>query len=233
MILKDWREEAKRRAAIKALENVKDGQIIGLGTGSTVAYAIRELGRLVKEEGLDIIGVPTSHQARLLALECGIPIYTLDECGGIDLAIDGADEVDGNLNLIKGMGAALAMEKVVDSLAEKLVIVVDRSKLSSVIGEKKPVPVEVLPPAVSFVKRRIESFGGKPVLRMAKRKDGPVVTDNGNFILDAHFGPIRDPVDMERKLKLIPGVVECGIFVNMADVVYVGHEKGVLILKSE
>ncbi len=221
-------EKAKQAAALAALELVEDGMTIGLGTGSTTAYFIEALGRRVKE-GLRIKGVPTSYQAYLKAIESGIPLTTLEEAVELDLAVDGADEVDENLNLIKGMGAALAREKVVDSAAKRLIIVVDESKVVKRLGETKPVPVEVLPFAQRYVSRKLKELGGEPKLRLAGEvKDGPVVTDNGNFIIDARFPPIEKPTELEQSIKRLPGVVEVGIFVNMVDVVYVGSTSGVV-----
>jgi len=220
-------EEAKRRAAEEAVKLVEDGMVVGLGTGSTAAYFIEALGRRVKE-GLRVKGVPTSFQAYLKALEVGVPTVRLEEVTTIDLAVDGADEVDLALNLLKGMGAALAREKVVDSMALQLVVVVDETKVVRRLGEKKPVPVEVLPFAYSYVAKKLRELGGEPRLRMAGEvKDGPVVTDNGNFILDARFPPIQRPAELEEEIKRIPGVVEVGIFTGLARKVFVGSPKGV------
>jgi ribose 5-phosphate isomerase A len=220
-------EEAKRRAAEEAVKLVEDGMVVGLGTGSTAAYFIEALGRRVKE-GLKVRGVPTSYQAYLKALEAGIPTARLEEVATIDLAVDGADEVDLALNLLKGMGAALAREKVVDSMALQLVVVVDETKVVRRLGETKPVPVEVLPFAYSYVAKKLKELGGEPKLRMAGEvKDGPVVTDNGNFILDAKFPPIQRPAELEEKIRRIPGVVEVGIFTGLARRAFVGSLKGV------
>jgi ribose 5-phosphate isomerase A len=220
-------EEAKRRAAEEAVKLVEDGMVVGLGTGSTAAYFIEALGRRVKE-GLKVRGVPTSYQAYLKALEAGVPTARLEEVATIDLAVDGADEVDLALNLLKGMGAALAREKVVDSMALQLVVVVDETKVVRRLGETKPVPVEVLPFAYSYVAKKLKELGGEPKLRMAGEvKDGPVVTDNGNFILDAKFPPIQRPAELEEKIRRIPGVVEVGIFTGLARRAFVGSLKGV------
>jgi ribose 5-phosphate isomerase A len=220
-------EEAKRRAAEEAVKLVEDGMVVGLGTGSTAAYFIEALGRRVKE-GLKVRGVPTSYQAYLKALEAGVPTARLEEVATIDLAVDGADEVDLALNLLKGMGAALAREKVVDSMALQLVVVVDETKVVRRLGETKPVPVEVLPFAYSYVAKKLKELGGEPKLRMAGEvKDGPVVTDNGNFILDAKFPPIQRPAELEEKIRRIPGVVEVGIFTGLAKRAFVGSLKGV------
>ncbi len=227
-------EKAKRNAAIEAVKHVKDGFIVGLGSGSTAAYAIMEMGKRIKREGLQVLGVPTSHQAFLLAVKNGIPVTTLEEHSTLDLTIDGADQVDEKLNLIKGMGGALAREKIVAHSSKKLIIVVDESKKVKVLGENNhPVPLEVLPFAVPLVMRKIKNFGGKSILRESAGKVGPVVTDNGNFILDAHFGLIENPKELELKLKVVPGVVEHGLFIEMANIVYVGKSTGVETLKSK
>jgi ribose 5-phosphate isomerase A len=163
----------------------------------------------------------------LLAVSCGIPLTTLDEHPHLSVTIDGADQVDTQLNLIKGMGGALMREKIVASAAKQLVIVVDETKLVERLGMKHPVPVEILPFALSFVMATVREFRGKPVLREGKHKVGPVVTDNGNFILDVDFGVIDDPGELDAKLKLVPGVLETGLFPGMADVAYVGGPSGV------
>ena len=217
-----WKESAKKAAAIEATKLVKSGQVVGLGTGSTVRYAIIELGRRIREEGLDIVGIPTSYQSMMLAAEVGIPLTNLFETPSIDIAIDGADQVDFELNLIKGGGAAHAREKVVDSLAKQFVVVVDETKVVEKLGKKQPVPVEVLPFALPAVVRKLEELGGKPSLRMASEKDGPVVTDNGNFVVDVDFGVIENPAELDQKVRSIPGVVETGLFIGLADVVFVG-----------
>ncbi len=222
-----WREGAKGRAAHEAVKHVKDGFVVGLGTGSTAAYAIQELGEKIKREGIRIFGVPTSHQSMMLAVRCGIPLTTLDEHPHIDLDIDGADQVDGDLNLIKGEGGALTREKIVASAAKEVVIVADETKLVERLGSSHPVPVEVLPFALQTIRLSLEGLGGKPVLRVGKGKAGPVVTDNGNFIVDFYGGPFEAPKEFDVRLKLIPGVIETGLFVGLADVVYLGRRDGV------
>lgn len=217
-----WREQAKKRAAIEAVRHVKDGFVLGLGSGSTVGYVIQEVGRRVKREGLRVLGVPTSYQAFVLAVRSGVSITTLDEHPQIDLAIDGADQIDTELNLIKGMGGALTREKVVASAAEQFIVVADETKLTDKLGVGHSVPVEVLPFASSTVMLRLEGMGGEVVLRESGGKVGPVVTDNGNFVLDVGFGVIDDPRGLDVKIKCVPGVVETGLFVGMVDVVYVG-----------
>ncbi len=213
--------EAKRRAGKAAADRVTDGEIVGLGTGSTAAHAIRALGRSV-DSGLDIRGVPTSFQSRDLAREVGIPLTTLDEATP-DVAIDGADEVAG-FDLVKGGGAAHAREKYVANAADRFLVVADDSKLTDALAG--PVPVEFLPDARAPVAAAIRDAGGEPTLRAAERKDGPVVTDNGNLVFDCAFEGI-DPEPLAATLSAIPGVVEHGLFVGMADAVFVGRVDGV------
>jgi ribose 5-phosphate isomerase A len=225
---KELAEAAKRKAALAAVKHVKDGFVVGLGSGSTAAYAIEALGERIKREKLSLLAVPTSYQAFLLAVKCGIAVTTLAEHPVIDVTIDGADQIDAKLNLIKGMGAALAREKIVASASKQNVIIADESKKVRVLGENNhPVPVEVLPFAITTVKRRIEAVGGKAVLREGKGKLGPVITDNGNAIIDASFGMISNVAELEKKLKMIPGVVETGLFIGLADIAYVGTASAV------
>ena len=223
----DWIEKEKKNAALEAVKHVKDGFIVGLGSGSTAAYAIEEIGKRIKHEALRVLGVPTSYQALLLAVKHRIQITTLEEHPTLDLTIDGADQIDEELNLIKGMGGALAREKIVAFASKKLVIVADESKKVKVLGENNhPVPIEVLPFATPIEMRKIGEIGGKPILREGTKKVGPVITDNGNVIIDVDFGIIHNPAELERKLKF-PGVVETGLFVKMANVVYLGKHSGV------
>jgi ribose 5-phosphate isomerase A len=218
--VKVMKQEVGRAAA----NRVKSGSIVGLGTGSTTAFAIQFLGdRLKSGELTDIKGVPTSFQASVLAKQYGIPLTTLDEIDKIDIAIDGADEVDPQKNLIKGGGAAHTREKIVDSLAQEFIVVVDSSKLVDRLGSTFPLPVEVLPMAVTPVMNAIEKLGGKPELRMGVKKDGPVITDQGNMILDVDFGAIDNPPELEKLLNNIPGVLENGLFINVASVVLIGE----------
>jgi len=217
-------DDQKRRAGERAAAEVEDGDVVGLGTGSTAAHAIRALGRAV-DEGLDVVGVPTSFDSRQLAREAGIPLRALDEIERIDLAIDGADQLDAALNAVKGGGAAHAREKVVDAAAERFVVVADPSKTAEALSH--PVPVEVLPDARPAVERDVAALGGDPVLRRAERKDGPVVTDNGNLVLDCDFGAIAEPAALASDLAAVPGTVEHGLFVGLADAAYVGTDDGV------
>ena len=217
-------DDQKRRAGERAAEEVGDGDVVGLGTGSTAAFAIRALGQRV-DAGLDVRGVPTSFDSRNLAREAGVPIRSLDEIDGIDLAIDGADRIDRDRVAIKGGGAAHAREKVIDAAADRFVVVADPSKVVDTLSH--PVPLEVLPDAYAAVEREITALDGEPTLRRAEAKDGPVVTDNGNLILDCAFGPIDDPDRLDRTLSRIPGVVEHGLFVDLVDAVYVGTDDAV------
>lgn len=217
-------ETSKKHAGESAVNQVSDGMVVGLGTGSTAAYAIRRLGDRV-DSGLDIRGIPTSFQSRELAREEGIPLTSLDEAQP-DIAIDGADQVAEG-NLVKGGGAAHAREKIVDTAATKLLVVIDPSKEADELDHA--VPVEVLPAARVTVATSIRSLGGEPVLREATRKDGPVVTDNGNLVLDCEFGTISDPESLSGSLSEIPGVVEHGLFVDCTDEVHVGTEDGVRV----
>jgi len=217
-------DAAKRAAGESAAATVEDGLVVGLGTGSTTAHAIRALGRRV-DAGLDIVGVPTSFQSRELAREGGIPLAELDEVS-VDLAIDGADEVaDGDL--IKGGGAAHAREKIVDASADRFVVVADPTKTAETLSH--PVPLEVLPAARTTVADAVRALGGDAELRQAERKDGPVVTDNGNLVLDCAFGEIPEPATLGANLAALPGVVEHGLFVGLADAVHVGTDGGVTV----
>ncbi|MBD1834800.1 ribose-5-phosphate isomerase RpiA [Trichocoleus sp. FACHB-90] len=218
--VKLMKQEVGRAAAAR----VQSGTIVGLGTGSTTAYAIEFLGdRIKKGELKDIKGIPTSFQASVLAKQYGIPLTTLDEVDHIDIAIDGADEVDPQHNLIKGGGAAHTREKIVDALAEQFIVVVDSSKIVDRLGSTFPVPVEVIPLAMTPVMRAIEKLGGKPELRMGVKKAGPVITDQGNMVIDVKFDSIDNPGELEKTLNNIPGVLENGLFVGVTDLVLVGE----------
>ncbi|OUC15653.1 MAG: ribose 5-phosphate isomerase A [Alkalinema sp. CACIAM 70d] len=214
----------KKQVGYAAADRVQSGMIVGLGTGSTTAFAIQAIGERLQSGGLtDIKGIPTSFQAIVLARKFGIPLVGLDEVDHIDIAIDGADEVDPNKNLIKGGGAAHTQEKIVDSLANQFIVVVDSTKLVDQLGSTFLLPVEVLPMAVAPVTRAIEKLGGQPQLRMGVKKAGPVVTDQGNLVIDVKFDRIDNPSELEKTLNNIPGVLENGLFVNVADVILVGE----------
>jgi ribose 5-phosphate isomerase A len=213
------KQEVGKAAAAK----VKSDTIVGLGTGSTTAFAIQYIGdRLASGELKNIVGIPTSFQAEVLAKKYGIPLTTLDAVDHIDIAIDGADEVDPQKNLIKGGGAAHTREKVVDALAEQFVVVVDEGKLVDKLGSTFLLPVEVIPMAVAPVMRSLEKLGGKPELRMGIKKAGPVVTDQGNLVIDVKFDSIDNPAELEKTINNLPGVLENGLFVGVADVILVG-----------
>jgi ribose 5-phosphate isomerase A len=214
------KEEEKEAAGRAAAELVRDGDVVGLGTGSTAYFAVVALGERVKA-GLKITSIPTSLQTADLARAAGIPLTTLDEHPEIDITIDGADEIDSKLNLIKGGGGALLREKVVASASRKMVVVADSGKIVAVLG-KFPLPVEIISFARAVIENKIVSLGGSPKLRT--RPDGsPYLTDNGNQILDCSFGKIADPAELARELSGIPGIVEHGLFIGLATVALVGR----------
>ena len=219
-------QASKRAAATQAAALVASGMKVGLGTGSTAALVIQELGRRVRDEELDIVGTPTSSSAAILARDNDIPVRSLDELGRLDVAIDGADEVDPKLNLIKGRGGAHTREKVVASRADRFVVVVDESKLVDQLGSRMPVPVEILPMAAGSVLSDIEQLGGRPEIREAAKKDGPVVTDQGFWIIDARFETIDKPQELASALKRIVGVLDHGLFVDLTTDVFVGLSDG-------
>ncbi|MFP4299334.1 MAG: ribose-5-phosphate isomerase RpiA [Spirulinaceae cyanobacterium] len=214
----------KQEVGKKAASLVQSNSIVGLGTGSTTAYAIQFIGdRLKAGEIENIVGIPTSFQAEVLAKKYGIPLTSLDAVERIDIAIDGADEVDPHFNLIKGGGAAHTREKVVDSLAETFIVVVDSGKLVEKLGSTFLLPVEVIPMAVTPVLRALKALGGQPELRMGVKKAGPVVTDQGNLVIDVKFDDLSNAEELEKTINNLPGVLENGLFVNVADKVLVGE----------
>lgn len=226
-------EAMKRAAAARAAGLVKDGMVLGLGSGSTVAHFLLELSRRIGQQSLSISGVATSKATEERARSLGIPLTTLDEQPELDLDIDGADEVDASLNLIKGGGGAHVREKIVAKASKSLIIIVDETKLSKRLGERSPVPVEVIPLAAKIVSAEISEMGGRPSVRREKGGQRAYVTDNGNFILDCDFGPIEDPALLEATLKSMTGVVDSGIFSGMTDQVIVGSQDGSRILRRE
>lgn len=195
---------------------------LGIGTGSTAACAVEAIGERIASAGIRVVGVPTSFAAERLARQHGLPLATLDEVEEIDLAFDGADEVDPQMNLIKGRGAAHTREKIVAAQAKRFVVLIDASKRVDLLGSRMPVPVEVIPMAVAPVSSALRRLGAEPALRMGEKKDGPVVTDQGMWIVDATFGPIASPGELDQALNAIPGVVEHGLFVGMATDLLVG-----------
>ncbi len=227
-------KQMKQMVGIAAAQRVKSGMIVGLGTGSTAAFMIQELGaRLAAGDLKDIVGIPTSFESIVLGKKFGVPIRTLDDVSTIDIAIDGADEVDPVKNLIKGGGAAHTREKVVDTLAEVFIVVVDSSKLVEKLGSTFAVPVEVIPMALAPVTRAIEKLGGIPTLRMGVKKAGPVITDQGNMVIDVKFANIPNPLQLEHDLNNIPGVLENGLFIGVTDVVLVGEVRDGMPLVRE
>ncbi len=222
-------DQEKEAAARSSLRFVKDGQVVGLGTGSTAAYFIQLLGEQVKN-GLRILGIPSSDRSREQAESLEIPLTTLDECQQIDVTVDGADEVDPQLRLIKGGGGALLREKIVASATRQLVIVADATKRVPVLG-KFPLPVEVIKFAQALIKKKIEALGAAVQLRLGQ--DGkPYLTDENNHILDCRFGQIADADRLARTLSDMPGVVEHGLFIGMASLVLVADGGEIVELRA-
>ncbi len=218
-------DRAKESAGRYAADLVESGMRVGLGTGSTVHYTLLRLGERIAGEGLEIIGVPTSVATEKEATELGIPLTTLDAVEALDLTIDGADEIDGEFQMIKGGGGALLREKVVAYATRRQVIVVGRGKLVERLGTTFDLPVEVVPFARPLVERELAGLGIETRLR--RRDEREYRTDNGNAILDCHFSAgIADPAAMERRLDAIPGIVETGLFIGLAHICVIGDEEG-------
>lgn len=229
----DLIEEGKKNAAFRAVEeNVVNGMILGIGSGSTVVYAVEKLKSLVYEENLSVKCIPTSFQSYQLIVENGLNLTSLDQNPNIDLDIDGADEIDENLNLIKGGGGCLVQEKIVASNSRTMIIIADFRKKSKKLGEgwKKGVPIEVIPLAYVPIIEKLKKMGASPKLRMAQAKAGPLITDNGNFIIDADFGIIDNPSKINTEILNIPGVVDTGLFVGMANKAYIGQKDGTVLI---
>ena len=220
----DLQNQMKKAVAQAAVDQIQNGMILGLGSGSTAALMIEALAIKIKSgEIKDVVGVTTSFQGEVLASELGIPLKSLSSVSEIDLAIDGADEVDPKFQLIKGGGACHVQEKLVAALAKKFIVVVDSTKLVEKLNLDFKLPVEVLPSAWKQVQKTLQDFGGKGNLRMAQKKAGPIVTDQGNLILDLSFSNgIDQPELLESQINNIPGVLENGLFVNLTDQVLVG-----------
>ena len=217
-------DDLKKQASIAALEAIKDGMIVGLGTGSTATHFIRELGVRV-QAGLRVHGIPTSEESRKLAAEVGIPLTTLREHPIIDVTVDGADEVSDDLDLMKGLGGALVREKVVAHASKKVIIVVDETKLTGRLGVKAPIPIEVVPFALEVARSQLILWGGEAKLREKEGK--PFVSDNGNYILDWWHGPIDQPWALEKQIKGVTGIVDSGIFANVASQVIAATSAGI------
>jgi ribose 5-phosphate isomerase A len=223
-------EEMKKQAAEKAVQYIEDGMIIGLGTGSTVEFAIKKIGEMVKE-GLKIEGIPTSLKTKRLATDLKIPLIELDDRVEIDLTFDGADEVDSNLNLIKGGGGALTREKIIAYHSKKVIIIVDETKIVKGLGCDSFLPVEVTKFGWSATKKALESLGCTGELR--KIMDEAFITDNQNYIIDCDFGKITDPEALEKEINNIPGVLDNGLFIGLADQVIVGSKQGMMTLERQ
>ena len=214
-------DELKRQAALRALAEIRDGMIVGLGTGSTAAHFIRELGGA----RLKVAGIPTSEESRRLAEEAGIPLTTFKEHPRIDVTVDGADEVSPELDLIKGLGGAFVREKIVAHASKRVVIIVDESKLVDRLGQKAVIPIEVIPLAVPCVLLLVQQLRGEA--RVRERDGLPFVSDNGNSIVDWNHGIIDDPTTLEKQLKAMTGVVDSGIFANVAHCAIVAGGQGI------
>ena len=220
-------DELKRIAGEKALEYIESGMVLGLGTGSTVEYTIKKLGELLKNGTLkDIKAIPTSHQTKKLAVQLEIPLIDLDDETEIDLTVDGADEIDSNFVLIKGGGGALTREKIIAYHSKREIIVADESKVVKKLGADFPLPVEILKYSWKATKKSVEELGCTAKLRDIM--GNPYITDNGNYLLDCDFERIEDAEDLERKLNMIPGVVECGLFIGLVNDVIVGSKQGIV-----
>jgi ribose 5-phosphate isomerase A len=217
-------DELKRQAAITALEEIETGMIVGLGTGSTASHFIRELGKRVNQ-GLSIQGIPTSEESRKLAQEVGVPLTTLSAHSLIDVTVDGADEVSPGFDLIKGLGGALVREKIVAHASRRMIVVVDESKLVDRLGQRAPIPVEVVPFAADLITVHLTRWGG--IVGQRQKGGQPFITDNGNLILDWTYGPIDQPDLLEKQLKGLTGVVDSGIFARVAARVIVAGTTGV------
>lgn len=233
---KDLIESGKKNAALKAVEeNIKKDMIIGIGSGSTIVYAVQIIAEIIQKEHLNLKCIPSSYQSYQLILNNGLELASLDQYPEIDLVLDGADEIDKHLNLIKGGGGCLVQEKILASNSKKLIIIADFRKNSEKLGMnwKKGVPIEVIPMAYVPLMKKLEKIGGKPILRMALAKSGPLITDNSNFIIDVDFGIINNPSELNEKILPLPGVVDTGFFINMASKAYIGQKDGtVLVLKK-
>jgi ribose 5-phosphate isomerase A len=232
----DLIEKGKRLAAEKAVEdNVIKDMVIGVGSGSTIVYAVQHLARLNQKNSLNLKCIPSSFQSYQLIIENELDLVSLEKFPEIDLDIDGADEIDKNLNLIKGGGGCLVQEKILASNSKKVIIIADYRKKSEILGTnwKKGVPIEVIPMSYFPIMKKLLKLGGNPVLRMAKSKSGPLITDNGNFIIDVDFGEIKNPLELNNKILSIVGVVDTGLFIDMAFKAYIGDRDGSVIVLSK
>ena len=215
----------KKEVAEYVIKYVNDGDVVGLGTGSTCVYFIKKLAEKIRKEKLDILAVPTSYQAFFLAKDEGIQVTTLDE-HDIDIAVDGADAINPNLDIIKGGGASHTLEKIIDYSADKFYVIADNSKYVDSL-DVCPVPIEIIPISLRYVTDILKDLGADSVIRMGKLKQGPVITDNGNFIIDVKFKNISNPSKLEEELNHIPGVIENGLFTRNVSEVFIGTKDGV------
>jgi ribose 5-phosphate isomerase A len=217
----------KERAARSAVAQIRDGDVVGLGTGSTVYFGLVALAERIRAERLRVVGVPTSVATQNHCLELGIPLTDLERHPRLDIAFDGADQVDAQLDAIKGYGGALLREKIVARCANRLLLIVDASKVAKTLD--KAVPVEVLPFGVGAARTGLGELGGRPHLRAVDGK--PFVSDNGNWIVDVDFGNIPDPARLAAQIDAVPGVIDHGLFVGLASEVHVADENRVLVLQ--
>ncbi len=223
-----WRTGAKIRAAEKVVEHIEDDMVIGVGSGTTAAEGIRIIGEKIRNGELKgIRAVPTSYQAIQEAVKAQIPLTSLDENPVLDFGFDGADQIDQELNAIKGGGGALLREKIVASCCKEYILIADQTKVTDVLGRNQPVYLEVHPMAVTPVSRKLRNMGAKPDIRQAVGKLGPVVTDNGNNLIDADFGPIHNPGYLNARLHSVQGVMETGLFIGYSKIAYIGTKTGV------
>ena len=227
-------DDLKRLAAARAVEQVRDGMKLGLGTGSTAKHFVELLGERV-QAGLKVIGVPTSEATRAAAERCGVPLTTLEEVNRLDLTVDGADEIDPNLELIKGGGGALLREKIVAAASDRMIVIADESKWVQTLG-RFPLPIEVVPFGLGATRRAIEAVfaenGVSGQMDIRKAKDGHAfVTDGGHWIVDARLGQIPDPPKLAESLNLIPGVVEHGLFIGLARTAVLAGPQGIRVVE--
>ena len=227
------KEELKKIAGIHAAKYVKNGMKVGLGTGSTVKYTILELGRRIKEENLEIMCVPTSIATENLSIENNIQLYELSSLDGLDLVIDGTDEFDKELTLIKGGGGALVREKIIAQASQQMIVVADDSKKVETLG-RFPLPVEVIQFSWKETRRQISQITGLPESKIEKRNqnNNSFITDNGNFILDLHLETIENPQKLESDLNKLAGVLDCGLFCNIANIVVLAGKNGLEIISN-
>lgn len=218
----------KQIVAEKAVQHIKEGMVVGLGTGSTANFVTQKIGELVKDK-FELVCIPTSVQTETLAKKLNIPLASLEDYTEIDITIDGADEVDPKLNLIKGMGGALLREKIIASYSKTEIIVVDSSKLVKVLGTKSPLPVEIVPFGVRNTLKALSKLGCQVKLRLVNNR--PYLTDNQNYLVECSFSSIKDPIELEKNINEIIGVVENGLFIELADIIIVGSKYGVKELK--